>query len=302
MSRTASRPFPAMNETTPSQPLPLFPEPPSERIVGGVRINVTDARDALTKASGFMDAYDFTCNPYSGCSFGCSYCYAAFFARGAEAKETWGEWLVAKQNVVSLLRRKATAGKLEGRKVYLSSVTDPYVPIERDMKLTRGLLEIMSRHDVSLVVQTRSPLVTRDIDLFRQFRRLRVQITVTTDSEEVRKAFEPKCPANRQRLDAASELVAAGVPTRLTLTPLLPIEDVDRFAESLLATGVREFVVQPFHAERGKFVRGTREGALELCERYGWTRGRYGDIVDKLVARLPMVIEGRDGFLPAEER
>ena len=289
-----------MSSVPPSQPLPLFPDPPAERVVGGVRITVADAKDVLTKASGFMDAYDFTCNPYSGCSFGCSYCYAAFFARGADARDTWGEWLVAKQNVVSLLRKKATAGKLAGRKIYLSSVTDPYVPLEREMNLTRGLVEIMARHDVSLVVQTRSPLVTRDIDLFKQFRRLRVHLTVTTDSEEVRKAFEPKCPSNRQRLDAAKALVEAGIPTRITLTPLLPIERVDVFAESLLATGVREFVVQPFHAERGKFVRCTRDAALELCERFGWTRGRYAGVVDELVALLPRVIEGRDGFLPAE--
>lgn len=300
MSPSRSASAGAMTSNPPSQPLPLFPDPSAERVVGGVRITVADAKDALTKASGFMDAYDFTCNPYSGCSFGCSYCYAAFFARGAEAKDTWGEWLVAKQNVVSLLRKKATSGKLAGRKVYLSSVTDPYVPIEREMNLTRGLLEIMARHDVSLVVQTRSPLVTRDLDLFKQFRRLRVQVTVTTDSEEVRKAFEPKCPSNRQRLDAAKTLADAGIPTRITLTPLLPIENVDSFAEALLATGVREFVVQPFHAERGKFVRGTRDAALALCERYGWTRGRYARVVDELVARLPRVIEGREGFLPAE--
>jgi len=299
-ARSESANVATMTSVPPSRPLPLFPDPPAERVVGGVRITVTDAGDVLTKASGFMDAYDFTCNPYSGCSFGCSYCYAAFFARGADARDTWGEWLVAKQNVVSLLRKKATAGKLTGRKIYLSSVTDPYVPLEREMNLTRGLVEIMSRHDVSLVVQTRSPLVTRDIDLFKQFRRLRVHLTVTTDSEEVRKAFEPKCPSNRQRLDAAKALVDAGIPTRITMTPLLPVERVDAFAQSLLATGVREFVVQPFHAERGKFVRGTRDAALALCETHGWTRGRYTGFVEELVRRLPRVIEGREGFLPAE--
>ncbi len=57
---------------------------------------------------------------------------------------------------------------------------------------------------------------------------------------------------------------------------------------------------RPFHAERGKFVRGTRDAALALCERYGWTRGRYARVVEELVARLPRVIEGREGFLPAE--
>ena len=62
----------------------------------------------LTKATGFMDAYDFTLNPYSGCSFGCTYCYAAFFSRDAEKRDNWGYWVSVKANAIELLKKAQT--------------------------------------------------------------------------------------------------------------------------------------------------------------------------------------------------
>ena len=76
-------------------------------------------------------------------------------------------------------------------------------------------------------------------------------MTVTTDSERVRKIFEPQCPPNASRLAAIAEIKRVGIATSVTMTPLLPVEDADSFAAALLATGVEDFVVQPFHAERG---------------------------------------------------
>src|SRR5690606_12907774 len=103
--------------------------------------------------------------------------------------------------------------------------------------------------------QTRSPLVTRDIDLLSRFDTVQVNMTVTTDSEEVRRAFEPHCPTNKKRLDAVGEVAAAGIDSAITMTPLLPIKDPEAFAMELQRTGVERFVVQPFHTEKGRFVR-----------------------------------------------
>ena len=61
--------------------------------VGRVAVSYNRTREILTRATGFMDAYDFTLNPYAGCSFGCTYCYAAFFSRTRDARDTWGEWV-----------------------------------------------------------------------------------------------------------------------------------------------------------------------------------------------------------------
>ncbi len=264
--------------------------------VGGAVINEIEANSILTRATGFMSDYDFTLNPYGGCSFGCTYCYAAFFSRDVERQRTWGEWVDVKTNALRKLERMRT--DLAGATVYMSSVTDPYQPVERKLGLVRSLLPVLAERGVHLVVQTRSGLVTRDIDVYRAFDRVRVQLTVTTDSPTIRRAFEAKCPTNEVRLDAARTLVDAGLPTVITITPLLPLDDVDRFADQLLATGVDRFVVQPFHATRGRFVGGTGEEARALLEGYGWGDADYARALAGLRQRLPDVTEGREGFAP----
>lgn len=264
--------------------------------IGDTTVSYRDAATILTPASGFMAAYDYTLNPYSGCGFGCSYCYAAFFSRDVEKQRTWGQWVEVKENAVEKLRkmRKPPVGK----SIYMSSVTDPYQPIEKRLGLVRSLLEELVVHQPRLVVQTRSPLVTRDIDLLSQFDHVRVNMTVTTDSEDVRKVFEPGCPGNRFRLAAIAEVQAAGIETSVTMTPLLPVADAVAFAASLRATGVQRFVVQPFHADRGRFVAGTREGARELIASMDWDDARYRETVSVLRRELPHLDEGREGFAP----
>lgn len=261
-----------------------------------------------------MGEYDYTLNPYSGCAYGCTYCYAAFFAPDPDLRGDWGEWVRVKSNALKILTRPKQQSKLDGAKIYMSSVTDPYQPIERRLKLTRGLLQIMAAgHTPKLVVQTRSPDVTRDIDLFRQIEvnggRVQVNMTVTTDDEAVRKTFEPSCPANHRRIDAIQEVHGAGVQACITLTPLLWLEDPHSFADRLLATGIQRFIVQSFHFGRGgsRFVAGTRSGAIELmanklnCPPEDVEREyleRYREARAVLNERLPQLGEGREGFAP----
>ena len=263
-----------------------------------------------------MDAYDFTLNPYAGCAFGCTYCYAAFFARasgsitGAERRDTWGRWVEVKENAIKLLERRRK--RLDGTLIYMSSVTDPYQPIERKLKLTRGLLEVLAkRHRPKLVVQTRSPDVVRDADLFHEIvandGRVQVNLTVTTDDEDVRRAFEPACPSNARRLGAARKLIGHGIATCVTMTPLLLVQNAERFVGDLLATGVQNFIVQPFHFQRGKFVAGTRDAALAMMaeklacdgnnvmDRY---REHYRRAWGVLKRELSSLGEGKEGFKP----
>ena len=285
---------------------------------GSAQVEYGPVPQILTKATGFVEEYDFTLNPYSGCAFGCTYCYAAFFARDTAKRDTWGEWVGVKENAIKVLRRPRQRAKLDGARIYMSTVTDPYQPIERDLELTRGLLGIMADgHTPKLVVQTRSPLVTRDVDLFRRIAenggRVQVNMTVTTDDEVVRKTFEPSCPSNARRIEAIREVHDAGVQACITLTPLLWCEDVDAFVDSLLATGITRFIVQPFRFGGGKFVAQTREGALELmaakldCAPHPKVvereyMKRYREARDELRGRLGRagagLGEGRDGFAP----
>ena len=193
----------------------------------------------------------------------------------------------------------------------MSSVTDPYQSIERRLRLTRGLLENLAQHRPKLVVQTRSPDVVDDADLFREIvdrgGRVQVNMTVTTDDEDVRRTFEPFCPSNAARLSAARELRARGVDTCVTMTPLLLVRNARRFVEDLLDTGIRDFIVQPFHFQRGRFVAGTRDAAMTLMAekllsdpkgfRDAYLR-HYGAVREVLRERLPGLGEGKEGFAP----
>lgn len=295
--------------------------------VGGADVAYAPARSVLTKAAGFMSEYDFTLNPYSGCSFGCSYCYAAFFGASKQDRDGWGRWVRVKENAVALLAKRKP-GSLDGKRIYMSSVTDPYQPVERELRLTRGLLEVLAGRrgpeypalldeppKPKLVVQTRSPDVERDCDLLRRIKenggRTQVNMTVTTDDEEVRRVFEPSCPSNATRLRAVSQVREEEVAACVTMTPLLWVSDPDAFADRLLATGVRKFIVQPFHFQRGKFVASTRDKALDLmarkldCDRAVFRErylAHYGEVCAILKARLTAdgaeLGVGKDGFKP----
>lgn len=266
--------------------------------IGQTEIQYIKSASILTEAKGFMGAYDFTLNPYSGCSFGCNYCYAAFFSRSSEEKDTWGHWLKVKENALQLLL-KWRKKPLYNKTIYISSVTDPYQPIEKQIELTRGVLkELSSYHKPRLVIQTRSPLVTRDIDLLKTFDVVQVNMTVTTDSEEVRKAFEPLCPSNKTRLSAIKEVTEAGIQTCITMTPLLPVKNALEFTHELKNTGVKKFIVQPFHPDKGKFIASTREDALAQIKRMKWDESKYLEVVNVFRKELPWLGEGKDGFAP----
>ena len=294
----------------PGPPLPLSGAAAPPLQIGRAEINYAQVQAILTRATGFLDAYDFTLNPYSGCSFACSYCYAAFFVRDPSKVDSWGRWVTVKENAVERLERRRHS--LDGKRIYMSSVTDPYQPIERKLGLTRRLLEVLARrHRPKLVVQTRSPDVVRDHDLLRAITarggRVQVNMTVTTDDEEIRRTFEPSCPDNRKRLEAAAWLQAAGIETCITMTPLLLIRDVHAFAEDLLATGIRKFILQPFQFQGGRFVAGTREPARQLmAEKLDSTPETFHTAYLEhcrqaqavLAERLPCLGEGKDGFRP----
>ena len=278
--------------------LNLFGDEEKKRTLGATSIEYKGVSSILTKASGFMEDYDFTLNPYSGCSFGCTYCYAAFFSRNKDKMDNWGKWLTVKENALALLM-KYRKKPLYDKTIYLSSVTDPYQPIEKELELTRNILkELIDYHNVRLVIQTRSALVTRDIDLFKKFEHIQVNMTVTTDSEKVRKVFEPHCTGNKQRLIAIKEVNQAGIQSCITMTPLLPVEDAYLFAKMVLETGVKKFIIQPFHQDKGKFVAGTRAEAMSIINEYNWGDEEYKRVLSIMQQLIPNLGIGKTGFAP----
>jgi DNA repair photolyase len=256
-----------------------------------------NAKSIFSPATGFIrrGGFDWTCNPYVGCTFACSYCYAMFLPQNRRPKEDWGKWFQAKVNAVEVARKQAP--KVAGQSVYLSSVTDPYLPAERTLKLTRGVLDVLLPHQPRLLVQTRGPLVVRDLDLLRQFRAVRVNVSIPTDSEEVRRAFEPKAPPLERRWEALKAARAAGVSVGVCVTPMLPLAEADSLIDRLAAFRPDVLVTQDFHDSRGGFGANTAEAARRLVRQHRWTPEDYRHFVESLRRRLT-VHEGEDGFFP----
>ena len=257
----------------------------------------TNARSIFSPATGFIQrgGFDWTCNPYLGCTFGCTYCYAMFLPQNRRPKEDWGKWFQAKTNAVELASKQAH--KIAGQAVYLSSVTDPYLPAERSLRLTRGILEAILPHQPRLLVQTRGPLVTRDLDVLRQFRSVRINMSIPTDSDTVREVFEPKAPPLERRWDALVQARAAGVAVGICVTPMLPLDDPGAFVDRLVDFAPEVLVVQDFHHSGGGFGADTGAEARRLLTRSNWSAESYERTRDALGQRL-RVYEAEEGFFP----
>jgi DNA repair photolyase len=193
-----------------------------------VKIREIFAKNILSKTG--IEGYDYCINPYVGCSHGCRYCYATFMKRFTGHMEAWGEFIDVKVNAPEVLRRqlrRARKGSL-----LIGTVTDPYQPAEKHHRITRRCLEALLERQFPINVLTRSPLVVRDIDLFRQFEDIAVGLSVTTDREEMKKIFEPKCPPIQSRIEALRRLHDSGIATYAFIGPMLPL-DTERLLEML---------------------------------------------------------------------
>jgi DNA repair photolyase len=164
--------------------------------------------------------YPWVINPYTGCQHGCTYCYARFMKRVTGHREPWGEFVDVKINAPDLLRAEIKKKK-KGR-VWLSGVCDPYQPPEAHYRLTRQCLEILTENTWPVIIQTRSPLVLRDLDILRDARDVEVGLSVTTADDTIRKLFEPDAPPIPDRLRALEELHHAGIRTYAMIAPVLP--------------------------------------------------------------------------------
>jgi DNA repair photolyase len=257
-----------------------------------------NARSIFSPATGFIrrGGFDWSCNPYLGCSFGCTYCYAMFLPQNRRPKKDWGKWFQAKTNAVALAARQAP--KLAGAALYMSSVTDPYLPAERSLRLTRGILEVVMPWQPRLLIQTRGPLVVRDIDLLQSFQAIRINISIPTDDEAIRMRFEPKAPRLEERWEALQQLRAARLPVGICVTPMLPLGNPDRFVERLVDFRPDVLVTQYFHDSGGGFGADTGVAARELVSAMSWSADAYRRCREKLLERLPAVYEGEAGFFP----
>jgi DNA repair photolyase len=135
-------------------------------------------------------------------------------------KEPWGQFVDVKVNAPDLLSLEIT--KKKTGKVWISGVCDPYQPLEGKYKLTRKCLEILAQNNWPVIVQTRSPLVLRDIDIIQKGKDFEVGLSITTTDDGIRKLFEPNAPPIKERVRALDELHRAGIRTFVMIAPILP--------------------------------------------------------------------------------
>jgi DNA repair photolyase len=184
-----------------------------------VRVREILSRAVLTKTG--IEGYDYCINPYVGCQHGCKYCYASFMKRFTGHSEPWGEFVDVKINAPQVLARQ-TKKPREGS-VLIGTVTDPYQPLEKKYRITRGCLETLLESRFSLNILTRSPLALRDIDLFKNLHDIEIGFSITTDSEEMKKYFETNSPSILSRVDALRKIHDAGISTYVFIGPMLPL-------------------------------------------------------------------------------
>lgn len=174
------------------------------------------AKSILSKSK----IYEYVINPYIGCQHGCTYCYARFMKRVTGHKEPWGDFVDVKTNAADLLR--AEVRKKKRGRVWASGVCDPYQPLEAEYRLTRQCLEILAQNEWPATIQTRSPLVLRDLDIIKEGQGFEAGFSITTADDGIRKLFEPKAPPIDDRVQALEELHKAGIRTYAMIAPLLP--------------------------------------------------------------------------------
>jgi DNA repair photolyase len=137
-------------------------------------------------------------------------------------QEPWGEFVDVKLNAPHLLRRQLKRAK-RGT-VALSTVTDPYQPLEKTYQLTRRCLEVLLEDQFPVNILTRSPLCLRDIDLFKQFKEIEVGFSIATHDEEIKKIFEPHSPSIHSRIEALRTLHQSKIGTYVFIGPMLPLD------------------------------------------------------------------------------
>lgn len=182
-----------------------------------MKIREIKAKSIIVKSG--LPGSDYVVNPYIGCTHGCIYCYARFMKRFTDHSEPWGQFLDIKINTPDLVPK---GQKFRGKTIGFSSVTDPYLPLERKYQLTRRILEKLIPHQPDLWILTKSDLILRDINLLKNFKNLIAAISLSTLDDTVRKQVEPFAPSVERRIKAVKDLKSAGIKTAIFISPIFP--------------------------------------------------------------------------------
>jgi len=191
--------------------------------------------------------FETSLNPYRGCEHGCIYCYArpTHEYLGFSAGLDFESKIMVKANAAELLRAELESPRWQPQTLVLSGVTDPYQPVERKFRITRGCLEVLAKFRNPVAIITKNRLVTRDADLLRELadcNAVAVNISVTSLDPKLQRVLEPRTSSPQARLDAISQLRATGIPVGVMVAPVIPgltDHEVPKILESCAKAGAQ---------------------------------------------------------------
>lgn len=197
----------------------------------GVQVKTTVLADRSKSIINAVDSPDlffaWTINPYRGCEHGCIYCYArpTHEYAGLSSGLDFESKILAKRDAPALLRKELAHPKWRGDGLVLSGVTDPYQPIERELKITRRILEVLVECRQAVSIITKSKLILRDLDLLRELhahRAVHAAVSITTLDPHLAMVMEPRASSPSSRLEAVRQLSAVGIPVAVMTAPIIP--------------------------------------------------------------------------------
>ena len=215
-----------------------------------VRLQMYDdaSRDILSRNDSPDLSFRWSVNPYRGCFHACAYCYAR------PTHEYWGfgagtdfeSKIVVKRHAARLLRQAFDKPSWKGELIVFSGNTDCYQPIEASLELTRACLEVCADYRNPVAIITKGVLVQRDLDVLTRLQReawVRVYFSIPFAADDVARRVEPQAPTSRKRFEAMARLSEAGIPTGISISPIIPglnDEDIPELLERARQAGARE--------------------------------------------------------------
>src|SRR5918996_739108 len=279
----------------------------------GIECIEVEAKSVINHVPGGSLPFDWTINPYRGCTHACSYCFArpthTFLDMGAG--RDFETKIVVKVNAPEVLRRELAAKRWKGEHIAMGTNTDPYQRVEGRYRLMRGILQALIDHRNPFSVLTKGTLILRDLDLF--LRALEVApvsaaFSIGTLDERVWRETEPGTPSPRRRIEAVRTLNEAGIPTGVLIAPVLPgisdaPEQLRTVVEAALdagATSVSPILLHLRPGVREEFLPWLEEHHPDLVERYrSMYRQPYGPKQERgrLAATVGGIVRQRGGAL-----
>lgn len=216
-------------------------------------MNTLDIRQVECKTAlsvSRLPGLSYSLNPYKGCQHNCRYCYVPNVLRIDRAR--WGCFVDVKKNI-SLILAKELQKKKKGM-VGLSTVTDPYQPIEKKYQLTKQCLKQLNTYDFPVCIHTKSALVLRDLDILKESNHVEIFFSFSTLNNNLQHILEPNASSVKQRLQAVQSCVEQNISTTVFFGPILPFiseEDAKQCIKSFIEHGASKIMIDSFNIKPG---------------------------------------------------